>query len=472
MNGRLINPRWFCRPPFADGMLLRWLGRLHMDQRGTISLISVFTLLLLTVLMGMVINVGRQVDNKVKLQNAADASTYSGGVVLARGMNTLAFSNHLLCDVFAMTAFLREGSQRNAESLTPEILATWQRMSPDLTNSGFSSGDRQPILRAPPNLLAFTEVGPAIDAKLPLEQEMVRTYSDWMQAVSLRLLPTLEQILAQRMIPQFQSDVMNAIPAMAQLATDEIAKTHGPVAARRATSPEVPSAVLWRGIIDPVAGAADAQAVVDPYLRTLPVVDPVNDYLPTFDQARYQQISRQQRQQTATRYLRDWNDRGMQYFDQYAKMSQFGRLWRGFTCGQLKRLLEEEYPDSNLPFVIRYTPADVGFDQSRLDRDYMFVGVAYRPQIAPAMGKVFQTRLESDAQAYAQGFLFVQGGNWDLMAQSWNFHLVPALHESIGPILQTQPQVQGVTTSATSRTWRLPNLGSTDATDIRRITTH
>src|SRR4030095_7324442 len=90
--------------------------RIHSDERGTISLISVFTLLLLTVLMGMVINVGRQVDNKVKLQNAADASTYSGGVVLARGMNTLAFSNHLLCDVFAMTAFLREGSQRNAET--------------------------------------------------------------------------------------------------------------------------------------------------------------------------------------------------------------------------------------------------------------------------------------------------------------------------------------------------------------------
>jgi hypothetical protein len=447
--------------------------RLHGDERGTISLISVFTLLLLTVLMGMVINVGRQVDNKVKLQNAADASTYSGGVVLARGMNTLAFSNHLLCDVFAMTAFLREGSQRNAESLTPEILATWQRMSPDLANSGFSSSDRQPVLNAPPNLLAFTEVGPAIDSKLPLEQEMVRTYSDWMQAVALRLLPTLEQILAQRMIQQFQTDVMNAIPAMAQLATDEIAKTHGPVAARRATSPEVPSAVLWRTMVDPVAGMADAQSIVDPYFRTLPVVDPVNDYLPASDQLRYQQVARLQRQRAATRYLQNWNSDAMQYFDRYAKMSQFGSLWRGFTCGQLKQLLEEEYPDSNLPFVIRYTPADVGWNQASLDRDYMFIGVAYRPQIAPTMGKVFQTTLQSDAQAYAQGLLFVPRGNaWDLMTQNWNFHLVPALHESVGPILQTQPQVQGVSTTATSRTWTLPNLGSTNARDIRRLTTH
>ena len=102
----------------------------------------------------------------------------------------------------------------------------------------------------------------------------------------------------------------------------------------------------------------------------------------------------------------------------------------------------------------------------------MFVGVAYRPQIAPTMGKVFQARLESDAQAYAQGMHFDSGGAWNLMSQNWNFHLVPAMHENIGPILQTQPQVQGVTTTATSRSWTLPNLGSTDARDIRRITTH
>lgn len=449
------------------------MRRLHADQRGTISLISVFTLLLLTVLMGMVINVGRQVDNKVKLQNAADASTYSGGVVLARGMNTLAFSNHLLCDVFAMTAFLREGSQRNAESLTPEILATWQKISPELAGSGFSMTDRQPVLNAPPNLLAFTELGPAIDAKLPLEQEMVRTYSDWMQAVSARLLPTLETILSAQMIPEFQRNVMNATPAMAQLAADEIAKTHGPVAARRASSPEVPYAVLWRATVDPVSGMGDALSTSDPYLRTLPVVDPVTDLVPLTDQARYVQIARQQRQQTATTYLRNWNDRGMQYFDQYAKMSQFGRLWRGFTCGQLKQLLEVEYPNSNLPFVIRYTPADVGGDQTRLDRDYMFVGVAYRPQIAPTMQKVFQTQLTSDAQAYSQGMLFVpQGSVWNLMTQNWTFQIVPATSESIGPILQTQPQVQGVTTSATSRSWTLPNLGNIDERDIRRITTH
>ena len=85
------------------------LSRFHADERGSISFATVFAVLLLTMLLGMVINTGRQIDNKVKLQNAADASTYSGGVVLARGMNSLAFSNHMLCEVFAPHRFLPRG---------------------------------------------------------------------------------------------------------------------------------------------------------------------------------------------------------------------------------------------------------------------------------------------------------------------------------------------------------------------------
>ena len=95
--------------------------RLHRDQRGTISIVGVFTLLALVILLGMVMNTGQQVDQKIKMQNAADAATYSGGVVLARNMNSLAFTNQLLSEVFALTAFMREAQARRAESLTPEI---------------------------------------------------------------------------------------------------------------------------------------------------------------------------------------------------------------------------------------------------------------------------------------------------------------------------------------------------------------
>ena len=60
---------------------------LHRDERGVISILTVFAMLMLTALLGMVMNVGRQVDGKIRMQNAADAAAYSGGVVLARGMN-------------------------------------------------------------------------------------------------------------------------------------------------------------------------------------------------------------------------------------------------------------------------------------------------------------------------------------------------------------------------------------------------
>src|SRR4030042_6819922 len=89
--------------------------RLHRDERGVISILTVFAVLILTVLLGMVMNVGRQIDGKIRMQNAADATAYSGAVILARGMTTLAFTNHLLCDVFALTAFMREAHDRHSD---------------------------------------------------------------------------------------------------------------------------------------------------------------------------------------------------------------------------------------------------------------------------------------------------------------------------------------------------------------------
>jgi len=158
----------------------------NRDERGAISLLSVFSLLLLTMLLGMVMNVGRQADRKVRMQNAADAATYSGGVVLARGMNSLAFTNHLLCDVFALTAYLREARDRDAEQLAPGVLTAWQNMAPYLAAAPFRK---------------FSALGEAIPDKIPLEEEMIRAFSDWSAASSRLILPTLEMILAKELIP-------------------------------------------------------------------------------------------------------------------------------------------------------------------------------------------------------------------------------------------------------------------------------
>ena len=144
--------------------------------------------MVLTMLLGMVMNVGRQVDGKIRMQNAADAAAYSGGVVLARGMNTLAFTNHLLCDVFALTAFMREARDRNAESLRAGILGGLDRRPARcLSTSGFPK---------------FDALGPAILQKVPLEQQLVDRYSDWAAAVSAEVLPLMEEILAEELIPE------------------------------------------------------------------------------------------------------------------------------------------------------------------------------------------------------------------------------------------------------------------------------
>ena len=83
------------------------LATLPHDERGTISILSVITIFVLAVVLGMVVNAGRQVDEKVRMQNAADAATYSGAVVVARGYNALAFANHVEAEVFALTAYWR-----------------------------------------------------------------------------------------------------------------------------------------------------------------------------------------------------------------------------------------------------------------------------------------------------------------------------------------------------------------------------
>src|SRR5580704_17973960 len=100
-----------------------FINRLHRDERGSMSIVSVFALMFLAMLLGMVMNAGRQVDGKIRMQTAADSAAYSGGVVLARGMNTLSFTIHLLCDVFAVTAFLREARDQNSASYSGQILA-------------------------------------------------------------------------------------------------------------------------------------------------------------------------------------------------------------------------------------------------------------------------------------------------------------------------------------------------------------
>jgi len=467
--------------------------RLHHDQRGVISIVAVFTLMLLTMLVGMVFNVGRQVDGKVRMQNAADAVAYSGGVVMARGMNTLVFTNHMLCEIFAMTAFMREARDANSEKFVPEILAAWAKVGPVFSSSGFPK---------------FERLGPAIVQKTSLEGQMVIAYSQWVAAVSQPVLPLMEEILSEELIPKYQRAVVAAFPDIAQMAALEIA--------RRNADPDLTRGrmlgAMWRTTGQIVGGDNEA---FDP---SLPVVDPTASSEP-----RYLDDARSQRKRLARQYLRDWNNETMAAFDQQAKMCQFSTLWRSFTCGYLSDLLDKEYPHSNLPFQIRTPPGAMGNVNAHIEQCYMFVGVVYWRKLPQALPGLFRNPMDNDGVAFAQVQVFLPtqrlewhwigaggggggqtpiggvpgefpplpgepptgptggGGpgrwvvgrqgiptSWDLLTQHWNCQLVPATGPNLNVILQSVPPLpafNGVNLT-------LPNLGGLDTRDIEQISFH
>jgi hypothetical protein len=518
-------------PPTPDRCQagLRLVRRLHGDQDGTISVLSVVTLLAFTMILGMVMNVGRQVDDKIKLQNAVDAATYSSSVVVARGMNAIAFTNHLLSEIFALTAYMREGRDRSSESFAPEILAAWKKIGPIFAASTFEK---------------FAKLGAAITSKVPLEQELVTTFGNLTALKSQMTLPVLEYILGQpeqppagpgggqqggggqqsggqqgtgnpggaaatHLVPEFQRAVVRAVPQVAQYTMTEIARRHAPAEFEGPRQTPI-SAVFWRTRVLPV-GYPDEN---DPMQRTVPALDPANEgpdaqYLGLSGLGPYQAAATARRRELAKHYLDRWiSDRDFDLgpFERETlgqggkvsgKMAQFIQLWRIFTCGQLERLLTIEYPTTNLPHMLRNSQLGV---QQTLENDYTFVGVVYwspKPQMFPGM---FKNPIRGNAVTFSQAIVFLPrpryhtGGGcptwygptydywsgqsscgtpyrdawpteWTLFNQNWTAKPVPATAASIATILQTPP-------GNLAPNVQLPNLGGLSPNDLRYLNTH
>jgi len=542
-------------------VIARFLMRLHRDERGVISVLSVFALFLFTILLVLIVNAGRQIDDKIRMQNAADAATYSGGVVVARGMNAVAFSNHLLCEVCALTAYMREARDRHSDPFVPMILDAWKSVGS--TFSGLSTPK-------------FKGLGDEILAKIPVEQAMVDAFSEMAYHQSRITLPHLEYILCGPdyedppsvggdksplggFIPRFTRAVVQTTPQLAQVATDEIARRYG-TRTEGLHDRQPLMGVLWRSSMEKV-GTADE---TDFRTRTLPAVDPSpfsDDGAAVYGESQgdcYFCIARSERKRLAHSYLNQWINLWQgPYFEfrqqsgqwtavlppgtapspdfqfppsrssvpagsETAMMSNYINLFRIFSCGQLDALLEMEYPDTNLPHVLRELrhgncegtiapdcwpeggggcSPDVVNEHQLLERDYMVVGAAYWPPLSPMFPGLFQNPLKRDSQAYAvtfaQAHVYIPRPRfaccpwypipcyddmgrrtwcyanlydnwprrWDLFNQNWTVKLTPVTATYLGPILATHP-------GGTVQGYQAPALGNVSDSDLRAVNFH
>lgn len=483
----LLNPR-----RFAD--------RLHRDERGAISVLGVWTIFLLTILLGMVFNVGRHLDDKLRMQNAADAAAYSGSLTVTRGVNAITYSNHLLCEVFALTAYMREGNQRYAERFTPDTLAEWLDAARAMEQAAaglfpkfehLGSAIQQKIGGDPELLRQLLQqdrsTGPqqnlsgADDQTLGYEGALVRHFGNMESMHADLTLSIFEYLLRgedgtfpvdNQAVPpdafeggpitQFQKAVVEMTPEMAELAADEIARRHGSGFRRQHRDQDL-QATMYRSD----GTRFEDYREDDRFNRTLPVINPTNQggdvsvsnvsvdsyrFTPPYGLSpddRYYIVSYDTRGNLARHYLehwiRDWAD---EYFTErpqgprlgkyQGSLSQLANFWRIFTCKQLEKLLEQEFPRSNLPFVIRgedsqswksaqeedrfgnpvgrprtYDHANDYFhpDQHALEKDYNFVAVVSWPHLREFAGGVFKNPLnpggQNTAVCFSQAAMFL-----------------------------------------------------------------
>src|SRR5579872_4522473 len=88
------------RPPISG------LREFDSGDDGMMALVNVVTVAFLALLVGFVGNVGRMVQEKIAVQTAADATAYSASLVMARGMNAVTATNHLMGEATALVVLL------------------------------------------------------------------------------------------------------------------------------------------------------------------------------------------------------------------------------------------------------------------------------------------------------------------------------------------------------------------------------
>ena len=78
----------------------------HFDEDGQLTLVTVITVLSMVVLAGFIGNVGHVVTKKMETQNAADTVALTSAQWMARGMNAVTATNHLLGEATALATVI------------------------------------------------------------------------------------------------------------------------------------------------------------------------------------------------------------------------------------------------------------------------------------------------------------------------------------------------------------------------------
>ena len=80
------------------------IRNMHADENGKVSLLASLLMLALVALAGLIGNTGHAAKEKLETQNAADSISYSSALWMARGMNALTATNHMLGEATAIAS--------------------------------------------------------------------------------------------------------------------------------------------------------------------------------------------------------------------------------------------------------------------------------------------------------------------------------------------------------------------------------
>jgi len=80
--------------------------RFGRDEDGKVAIVSIFAVLAIGGMIGLIVNTGQTVREKVELQTAADAAATTTTLWMARSMNAVTTANHLMGEATAVTVLL------------------------------------------------------------------------------------------------------------------------------------------------------------------------------------------------------------------------------------------------------------------------------------------------------------------------------------------------------------------------------